>query len=334
MMKKRQLPTLLCLICLWASLSAFISAPRSTVAYLYECGEWAGEVCGTYRGALSNQIPSGSGTLTFEHGGTYTGKFLYGHPAGTGTYTFANGKCISGSFTWSDGTSYVMEKSSTGHTPHYNGTDMVYVGMMKNGQPCGFGELDFQDGGTFYGEFLDGTVKGKGVYVYREPDPATEVTGCDWSMVNRVPSCLGGRWYSGLVSGSTWQGYGMLCYNYSYYIGEVVDNYCHGHGTYWQWSQSGDPSGTLTRKDYGHYNTGGLHYACTHGSKQTACSADASATVPGASSSGGSSSIGLIIFHSNGPSNGSGTITETCSRSCRPDGSRRAGWMILSCPIS
>ena len=210
-----QLPALLLLICLWASLSAFISAPRSTVAYLYECGEWAGEVCGTYRGALSNQIPSGSGTLGFEHGGTYTGKFLYGHPAGTGTYTFANGKCVSGSFTWSTGTDYVMEKSTTGHTPHYNGTDMVYVGMMKNGQPCSFGELDFQDGGTFYGEFLDGTVQGKGVYVYREPDSTTEVTGSDWSMVNRVPSSLGGRWYSGLVSGSTWQGYGMLCYNYS-----------------------------------------------------------------------------------------------------------------------
>ena len=69
MMKKRQLPALLLLICLWASLSAFISAPRSTAAYLYECGEWAGEVCGTYRGTLSNQIPSG--TLTRKDYGHY-----------------------------------------------------------------------------------------------------------------------------------------------------------------------------------------------------------------------------------------------------------------------
>lgn len=76
-------------------------------------------------------------------------------------------------------------------------------------------------GGTFYDEFRDGTVQGKGVYVYRKPDPTTEMTGINWTLVNRVPSSLGGRWYSGLNSGETWQGYGMLCYNYSYYIGEV-----------------------------------------------------------------------------------------------------------------
>lgn len=148
--------------------------------------------------------------------------------------------------------------------------------------------------------------------MYREADPVTEVTGCDWSMVNRVPSCLGGRWYSGLVSGQTWQGYGMLCYNYSYYIGKVVDNYCHGHGTYWQWSQSGDPSGTLTRKDYGHYNTGGLQYECTHGSKQTVCGAATSAAAPSALSSGGFSATPSASSSSSG--GGSAPTTNICSK--------------------
>ena len=299
-----QLLTLLCLTCLWGCLSGSTLAIRLTVPFSYECGEWAGKACGTY------QSTGGSGTLTFDHGGTYTGSVLSGHPSGSGTYTFANGKSVSGSFSWSTGTSYVMEKSKSGNTPHYEGTDMVYVGMTKNGEPCGFGELDFQDGGTFYGEFLDGTVKGKGVYVYREADPTTAVTGSDWSMVSRVSSSLGGRWYSGLVSGKTWQGYGMLCYNYSYYIGEVKDNYCHGHGTYWKWSQSGDPSGTLTRKDYGHYRKGEMKYTCSHDSKQTVCGAAA----PSTSTSGSSSSIGLIILKPDSPSNGSGTTTKTCSK--------------------
>lgn len=299
-----QLLTLLCLTCLWGCLSGFTSAIRLKLFFSYECGEWAGKACGAYQSTGSS-----SGTLTFDHGGTYTGDMKDRHPSGTGTYTFANGSSVSGSFSWSDGTSYTMEKSKTGNTPHYEGTDMVYVGMMKNGEPCGFGKLDFQDGGTFYGEFLDGTVRGKGVYVYREADPTTEVTGSDWSMVSRASSSLGGRWYSGLVSGKTWQGYGMLCYNYSYYIGEVKDNYCHGHGTYWKWSQRGDPSGTLTRKDYGHYRKGEMKYTCSHDSKQTVCGA-----APATADLGTSSSIGPIIFRPDSFSNGSGTTESTCSK--------------------
>ena len=318
-MKKRiyQLLALLCLTCLWGCLSGFTSGSQSTVSFLYECGEWAGKTCGSYEGELSGEKPSGAGTLTFTYGGTYTGDFKDSHPSGTGTYTFASGKSASGSFSWSTGTSYVMEKSKSGNTPHYEGTDMVYVGMMKNGEPCGFGMLDFQDGGTFYGEFLDGTVKGKGVYVYREADPTTEVTGSDWSMVSRASSSLGGRWYSGLVSGKTWQGYGMLCYNYSYYIGEVKDNYCHGHGTYWKWSQSGDPSGTLSRKDYGHYRKGEMKYTCSHDSKQTVCGAAISTAAPSTSTSGSSSSSGSSVkpsAPSSSSGGGSAPTTKICSK--------------------
>lgn len=274
---KKLISLLTCIVCLWGCLSG--STSKSKVPFLYACGQWKGETCGTYEGELSNKEPSGQGTLTFTYGGTYTGSFKNGHPSGKGTYTYASGKTVDGSFTWSDGTSYVMEKPKSGSTPHYNGADMVYVGMMKDGEPCGFGSLDFQDGGTFYGEFRDGAVKGKGVYVYREADPDTEVTGSDWTMASRISSDLGGRWYSGLLSGDTWQGYGMLCYNYSYYIGEVKDYYCNGHGTYWQWSQQGDPSGTLTRKDYGHYSSGAMAYSCNHGSKETV-SGEATSALP------------------------------------------------------
>lgn len=248
---------LVCMIGLWTCLSGFRSVESGSSVY-YESGMWQGNSCGSY---------SGNGQVTYQYGGSYCGSFIGSHPSGTGTYTYADGQSVSGTFSWTSGTDYVMEGPLSGSYPHYNGTEMTYVGMMKNGEPCGFGELDFHEGGTFYGEFRDGTVRGKGVYVYREPDSKTEVSGSDWKLVSRKRSSLGGRWYSGLINGKTWQGFGMLCYNYSYYIGEVKDNYCYGHGTYWQWKKSGDPSGTLTRKDYGHYSGGKLKYTCSHGSK-------------------------------------------------------------------
>ena len=241
------------------------------IPFLYEIGEWYGESCGTYWGEVSDGQANGEGKLTLAHGGQYTGSFQDSYPKGEGTYTYVNGKSISGDFSWSTGRNYTMEESKSGNGPHYNGTDMVYIGMLKDDMPCGFGMLDFLDGGTFYGEFRDGTVHGEGTYLYQEPDPDSDyaVTGSDWEMVHRIqsPSDLGGRWYSGLICDGMWQGYGMLCYNYSYYIGEVKNYYCHGHGTYWKWSQQGDPSGTLTRKDYGHYQYGRIRYSCSHGSK-------------------------------------------------------------------
>lgn len=309
---KKLIALLLCLTSLWGCLSGSASTSKGTRSFLYECGEWSGESCGTYEGELSDKKPSGKGTLTFIYGGSYTGNFKNSHPSGTGTYTYANGKLVDGTFGWTSGTDYVMEKPKFGDKPHYNGADMVYVGMTKDGEPCGFGTLDFQDGGTFYGEFQNGTVKGKGVYVYREADPSEKVTGSDWKMVSRTSSSLGGRWYSGLISGSTWQGYGMLCYNYSYYIGEVKDNYCNGHGTYWQWSQSGDPSGTLTRKDYGHYQSGGMVYSCSHDGKQTVCG-EATATMS-SSKNTNSSGSGETTASGSSSSSGNGWTQKICSK--------------------
>lgn len=260
------------LLSLLAVVSLVVDAPEadaaeSSVNFEYSYGPWDGEKCGTYKGEVSGSKPSGTGKLSFDYGGTYSGSFQNGYPSGYGTYTYANGKKISGTFAWTKGDNYVFEAPEKGNSPHYNGTDVVYVGMTMNGEPCGFGTLDFEDGGTFYGEFKDCIVQGKGVYVYLEPNGKDYISGSKWKLVSRTSSSLGGRWYSGLILDGTWQGYGMLCYNYSYYIGEVLDNYCSGHGTYWQWSDKGDPSGTLTQKDFGHYKEGKMVYTCNHKSK-------------------------------------------------------------------
>lgn len=37
-----------------------------------------------------------------------------------------------------------MEEPKDACGPHYEGTEMTYVGMMLDGEACGFGELDFR----------------------------------------------------------------------------------------------------------------------------------------------------------------------------------------------
>lgn len=215
-----------------------------------------GNYDGLYAGNMVNGKASGDGGAVFPFG-AYTGKFKNGVPDGKGTFYFSDGKSTSGTFTWTSGLRFYMEGPTSGSGPTYSGTGITYVGMLKNGDPWGYGCMDFDNGGTFYGEFEDGYVRGSGTYVYMN-NAQKPITADNWNLVSRVNSSYGGRWYTGLVQGKTWQGFGMLCYNYSYYVGEVRDIYCSGYGEYWQWKTSGDPSGTLTLKERGVYSSGNL----------------------------------------------------------------------------
>lgn len=277
MKKLTKMYTWLLLLALMVGMILPASAESSD--FRYPSGEWTGARAGT--------ISSGTtGRISFTYGGSYEGGVSYGKPEGYGCYTFYSGVTRSGDFHWTQGLPLLMEKSKRRSGPHYNGADMRYTGMTLNGQPCGFGALDFADGGTFYGEFRDGTVCGRGVYVYHEPDSVTgqSVLGDNWKMVSRTGSSLGGNWYSGLTCNGYWEGFGMLCYDISYYIGEVKGQYCSGHGVYWCWDAAGDPSGSMYQVRCGHYVQGGLSYSCSHGIKFPASSA---AVKIGSSTSGG-----------------------------------------------
>ncbi len=268
---KRILRSIALVVAFCALVSAFCVSARaeSKSVFCYFTGEWAGDSGGTITASqVFERNKKGTAKFSFWDAGSYQGEYLNDHPEGYGTYTFFSGETKTGEFEWVQNLRLVMEKPLSGNAPHYSGTDMRYTGMTLDGQPYGYGELDFAYGGTFYGEFKDGTVNGDGTYVYLEPE-GTRLTayGFDWKMVSRTSSSLGGRWYSGLTLNGSWQGYGMLCYNYSYYVGEVLDQYCSGHGAYWQWEQSGDPSGTLTETQCGHYSGGALQYSCDHGYK-------------------------------------------------------------------
>ena len=215
---------------------------------------------GNYDGAYTGDVilgePNGTGQVVFPYG-TYSGAFLNGVPYGEGSYTFRSGECVSGRFSWVEAYRFRLEKPLNGSSPVYEGTEMRYTGMVKDNKLCGYGCIDFVNGGTFYGEFKDSSLVGPGTYVYMN-NASSPISGSNWNLVNRIPSDMGGRWYSGLRQGTTWQGFGMLCYNHSYYVGEVRDVYCSGYGEYWQWSEAGDPSGTMWLKESGTYSQGGL----------------------------------------------------------------------------
>lgn len=257
---------LIVVCCTLLSVFSISAGAESKSDFCYFTGQWTWTTGGTITASkISERNKKGKATFSFWDAGSYQGEYLNDHPEGYGTYTFFSGETKTGEFEWTQNLRLVMEEPQYGSSPHYSGTDMCYTGMTLNGEPYGYGELNFAHGGTFYGEFKDGTVNGNGTYVYLEPE-GTRLTsyGFDWKMVSRTSSSLGGRWYSGLTLNGSWQGYGMLCYDYSYYAGEVVDQYCGGHGAYWQWSQSGDPSGTLTETKCGHYSGGMLQYSCNH----------------------------------------------------------------------
>lgn len=111
---------------------------------------------------------------------------------------------------------------------------MSYTGMLKENEPSGYGTLEFEEGGSFYGEFSCGTVDGSGVYVFRASrgeidDP---IYGNDWSIVYDqdcdLPAC---KRYSGLTLHGIFQGYGLgITPKGEHYVGEVQDYYRSGYG--------------------------------------------------------------------------------------------------------
>ena len=103
--------------------------------------------------------------------------------------------------------------------------------MICDGQPCGFGSLQLENCGTFYGEFAGGIVDGYGIYVYRTPVPASQPTveGDSWHMVSAQKKH--DHTYYGLTLNDSWQGFGLGITAKSYhYVGEIRNEFRNGYG--------------------------------------------------------------------------------------------------------
>ena len=193
-------------------------------AVTYDAGSWRGSSAGQYTGMLLQGVPCGYGTLSYEYGGSYRGTFQSGFPAGKGTYTYHSGVKQSGSWLWEADHVDSLYPSREGSTTYY-------TGMICGGQPCGFGSLQLENCGTFYGEFADGIVDGYGIYVYRTPVPASQPTveGDSWRMVSAQKKH--DHTYYGLTLNGSWQGFGLGITAKSYhYVGEIRNEFRNGYG--------------------------------------------------------------------------------------------------------
>ena len=146
-------------------------------AVTYDAGSWRGSSAGQYTGMLLQGVPCGYGTLSYEYGGSYRGTFQSGFPAGKGTYTYHSGVKQSGSWLWEADHVDSLYPSREGSTTYY-------TGMICGGQPCGFGSLQLENCGTFYGEFAGGIVDGYRftftAHLYRQVSPLWRATAGAW----------------------------------------------------------------------------------------------------------------------------------------------------------
>ena len=193
-------------------------------AVTYDAGSWRGSSAGQYTGMLLQGVPCGYGNLSYAYGGSYRGTFQSGFPAGKGTYTYRSGVKQSGSWLWEADRVDSLYPSREGSTTYY-------TGMICSGQPCGFGSLQLENCGTFYGEFAGGIVDGYGIYVYRTPVPASQPTveGDSWRMVSAQKKH--DHTYYGLTLNGSWQGFGLGITAKSYhYVGEIRNEFRNGYG--------------------------------------------------------------------------------------------------------
>lgn len=196
-----------------------------SVDYLYPAGRLGRDYGGSYSGMLLNGQPAGYGKLSVNYAGTFRGSFRDGHPQGKGTYSYHDSRPdVSGNWSW-------LTSQKDSWIPDKAGSTMYYTGMSLGGEYCGYGILEFDQCGTFYGEFENGEPSGKGAYVYLEPVPETSpvMIADNWTIGHGEYALE--HYYYGLKIGHTWQGFGIGVKKSGYhYAGEIRDNFRSGYG--------------------------------------------------------------------------------------------------------
>ena len=195
-----------------------------TLDYFYSAGILDDRKAGSYTGLILEGKGTGFGTLTLDYAGEYTGCILNNNPSGTGAFSFHNGTVKRGSWGWVDDRAMELYSGKMG-------SRMYYTGMTLNGDACGFGTLEFEKCGSFYGEFSQDEPCGRGAYAYLCPRPASQpiMSGNDWKFIRREYAME--HTYTGLKLGKMWQGYGIGIKDSGYYYcGEIRDMYRSGYG--------------------------------------------------------------------------------------------------------
>ena len=96
--------------------------------------------------------------IDFDDSGFYFGEVdADGHPCGIGSYTSVSGEVFDGVWEWCVNSVETYVYAGKHNFPG------VFTGMKRNGQRCGYGTMLFDDGGSYYGEWLDNEKTGYGL---------------------------------------------------------------------------------------------------------------------------------------------------------------------------
>ena len=216
----------------------FVGGKRSGVGFLDEGDDY-------YVGEWKNDAQNGYGYRHYFDGSIFEGNWLDSAPNGQGSYTYVNGETVSGEWAFN----IVGDFINILETENYYASG-YYVGLMKDGLPCGFGHLlmDVYDEDhliLYSGEWKDGHPHGEGTFStvndeeltgewsYEEDDDKSvflldgKVTGIGiWEYPNGT--------YIGEFRNGLSHGFGFLMFDDGdLYVGDWQDGEYHGYGTYY-----------------------------------------------------------------------------------------------------
>ena len=154
-----------------------------------------------YKGDIKNNIPDGSGTITYADGSKYEGEFQNGWRNGQGIEYYKNGN------------------------PKYNG-------KWENDKYHGYGTYTELNGDKYTGDFQKGWRHGNGTLTYSNGDKYTGMFNYDQFNNDGILTYANGSKYEGQFYNGKFDGDGILTYYYgTKYEGEFKNDKYHGQGT-------------------------------------------------------------------------------------------------------
>ena len=208
---------------------------------------------GTYIGKASGGLPEGEGTLIWEEG-TFEGSFTDGYPK-NGIFYYTDSSNLDPVYgEWSYGGYTLKYETGIWEGEEYG----QYTGMLLQGEPCGYGNLDFNEG-NYRGTFVKGHPGGYGTYYYADGTKTSGVFTWEENMKSSLHLTRPGGTmrYTGMMKQNEFTGYGTLVFEKGgTFYGEFYRGSADGSGVYVFREQSGGESdmiyGSQWSLEFGH----------------------------------------------------------------------------------
>lgn len=200
---------------------------------------------GHFKGFVKNNLPDGFGTMEYQDSSKYSGNWKNGLWNGPGLYTNLTETIRSN---WKNG--YLNGVSSIKIPRYeYNGGYLLgfphglsfskyddqytYLGYMMRGVREGYGEMEWQNGDSYKGDWHNNVFEGNGLYIYKQQKATYDG---EWreglqhgnGYYRSLDFTYNGMWEEGWINGE-----GKIVFkNGDKYKGNFVENKFHGSGIY------------------------------------------------------------------------------------------------------